>query len=309
VTDQQGQQQSESERAAALDIGSNTVHLLVAAWRDGRIEPLDDASELVGLARGVYAGKMIAPESLERAVAAVEKLAARARAKDATVVRLVATAAVRDAANKDEIVAAVRRRAGLDLEIIDGEREAALSYLGASAGEDGDAQQVCDVGGGSTEVIRAAHGHMILQTSLPLGSSRLADLYQSDPPAADELARVDDAATQALAGLPAWRPARLIVTGGTATTLAHVAGARERRYIMPTTELAALRALFARETASAIAHTYGVEEARARLLPAGAAIIAALCDAAGVEDAVLTGAGLRDGLLIEYFTKDMRAHG
>jgi len=307
VTDQQGQEQSVN--AAALDIGSNTVHLLVAAWRDGRIEPLDDASELVGLARGVYAGKTIAPESLDRAVAAVEKLAARARSKDATVVRLVATAAVRDAANKDEVVAAIQRRTGLDLEIIDGEREAALSYLGASAGENDDAQQVCDVGGGSTEVIRAAHGHMILQTSLPLGSSRLADLYQSDPPAADELARVDDAATQALSGLPAWRPTRLIVTGGTATTLAHVAGARERRYVMSTKGLSSLRALIARETADSIAHTYGVEAARARLLPAGAAIIAALCVTAGVEDVVLTGAGLRDGLLIEYFTKDTQAHG
>ncbi len=306
MTDHQGQERS--ERAAALDIGSNTVHLLVAAWRDGRIEPFDDASELVGLARGVYAGKTIAPESLERAVAAVEKLAARAHAQDATVIHLVATAAVRDAANKDEVVAAVRRT-GLDLEIIDGEREAALSYLGASAGENDDAQQVCDVGGGSTEVIRAAHGHMILQTSLPLGSSRLADLYQSDPPAADELARVDDAATQALAGLPAWWPTRLIVTGGTATTLAHVAGARERRYVMSTKELSSLRALIARETANAIAHTYNVEAARARLLPAGAAIIAALCAATGVEDVVLTGAGLRDGLLIEYFTKDTQAHG
>jgi len=307
VTDQPDQERSEN--AAALDIGSNTVHLLVAAWRDGRIAPLDDASEFVGLARGVYAGKTIAPESLDRAVAAVEKLVERARAKDAKVVRLVATAAVRDATNKDEVVAAVRQRTGLDLEIIDGEREAALSYLGASAGEDHDAQQVCDVGGGSTEIIRAAHGHIILQTSLPLGSSRLADLYQSDPPAADELARVDDAAKHALAGLPAWRPARLIVTGGTATTLAHVAGARERRYVMPTTELASLRELFAREKAAAIAHTYGVEAARARLLPSGAAIIAALCDAVGAEDVVLTGAGLRDGLLIEYFAKDTQTHG
>jgi exopolyphosphatase/guanosine-5'-triphosphate,3'-diphosphate pyrophosphatase len=307
VTDQQGQERG--ERGAALDIGSNTVHLLVAAWRDGRIEPLDDASELVGLARGVYAGKMIAPESLDRAVAAVEKLVERARSKDAKVVRLVATAAVRDATNKDDLIAAVRRRTGLDLEIIDGEREAALSYQGASAGEDGGAQQVCDVGGGSTEVIRAEHGHIILQTSLPLGSSRLADLYHADPPAADELARVDDAATRALTGLPEWRPARLIVTGGTATTLAHVAGARERRYVMSTKELSSQRELFARETAGAIAHSYGVEGARARLLPAGAAIIAALCAATGAADVVLTGAGLRDGLLIEYFTKDTETHG
>lgn len=297
------------EPAAAIDIGSNTVHMLVAAWRDGRIEPLDDASELVGLARGVYAGATIAPESLDRAVAAVRRLTERARARDATVVRLVATAAVRDAANRDEVVTAVRQGAGLDLEIISGEREAALSYRGASAGETDEAAggvQVCDVGGGSTEVIRAEQGTVTLQTSLPLGSSRLADLYQSDPPAADELSRVARVAAQALAALPAWRPDRLVVTGGTASALAHVAGASGRRYVMTTGQLSALRQLFARETSAAIAGAYAVEPARARLLPAGAAIIAALCAAAGVEDITLTSAGLRDGLLIEYFTHEGR---
>jgi len=304
------------ERAAAIDIGSNTVHMLVAAWRDGRIEPLDDASELVGLARGVYAGAAIAPESLDRAIAAVQRLAERARSRGARVARLVATAAVRDASNRDEVVAAVRRRSGLDLELISGEREAALSYRGAAAGETGagvDSVQVCDVGGGSTEVIRVEDGRFTLQTSLPLGSSRLADLYQSDPPTADELSRVEAAAARELAALPAWRPARLIVTGGTATTLAHVAGARARRYVMTTGHLSALRDLLARDTAGAVAAAYTVEPARARLLPAGAAIIAALCAAASVEDVVLTAAGLRDGLLIEYFTrkreKEAHAHG
>lgn len=288
--------------AAAIDIGSNTVHMLVATWRGGCLAPLDDASELVGLAREVYAGAIIAPEGIDRAAAAAQGLAARARARGAEVVRLVATAAVRDAANRADVVAAVRAATGLDLEIIGGEREATLSYRGAAAGEDAASLQVCDVGGGSTEIIRAEQGHITLQTSLPLGSSRLADLYHADPPVADELARVEEAAARALASLPGWRPARLVVTGGTATTLARLAGATGRRYTMPVAELSSLRELLSRETADAIARFYDVELARARLLPAGAAIIAALCAAAGGEEVELTAAGLRDGLLIEYFT-------
>ncbi len=295
--------------AAAIDIGSNTVHMLVGSWRDGSVAALDDSAELVGLARSVYAGATIVPEGMDRAVAAVHRLAERARSRGAQVVRLVATAAVRDATNRDEVVAAVRERTGLDLEIISGEREADLSYLGASAGEEGDSLQVCDVGGGSTEVIRSDHGHIALRTSLPLGSSRLADLYQSDPPGADELARVEAAAAGALTGLPAWQLDRLIVTGGTATTLAHIAGAGERRYVMPVARLTALRELLARQTAGVVAQSYAVEPARARLLPAGAAIIAALCAATGVTEVTLTGAGLRDGLLIEYFTDKIGAPG
>jgi exopolyphosphatase/guanosine-5'-triphosphate,3'-diphosphate pyrophosphatase len=285
---------------AAMDIGSNTVHLLVGYVRDGRIEPVDDASELVGLAEDVYSGGAISPARLENAVEAVARLVARARERGADPILLIATAAVRDAANADELAAAIHERAGIAMQTISGEREATLTYRGAAAGEEAATLQVCDVGGGSTEVIRAEAGTVTLQTSLPMGSSRLSRSFTADPPAAGEIERVHQEAARVLAGLPAWRPERLIVTGGTATALAQVAGSTARRYVMPAAELGRLRELVAAQPSTEIAARHGVEAKRARLLPAGAAIIAAIAAAAGAAEIVLTAAGLRDGLLIEH---------
>jgi exopolyphosphatase/guanosine-5'-triphosphate,3'-diphosphate pyrophosphatase len=289
------------DSAAAIDVGSNTVHLLLGTWRDGRVVPLDDAAELIGLARDVYESGRISPVRLAEAVDAVARLVQHAREGGANAIVLVATAAVRDAANADDLVAAVRERTGIQMQLIDGEREAQLTYRGAAAGEETSSLQVCDVGGGSTEVIRAEGGRVILQTSLPLGSSRLSRLTPSDPPTADEMAAASAEAARVLATLPDWRPARLVVTGGTATALARVMGSTARRSEIKRTELDGVRALLARQPADEIAAAYGISPGRARLLPAGAAIIATLLQASGLPSVVLTAAGLRDGLLSEHF--------
>ena len=287
--------------AAAIDIGSNTVHMLAGRWRDGRIDRVDEASEMVGLGEDVYGTGTMSPARLGRAVEAVERLAQRARDHGARTVLLIATAAVRDARNAADLAAAVQQRTGIEMRTIGGEHEAALTFRGASAGEEAPSLQVCDVGGGSTEVIRAEAGRIVLQTSLPIGSARLSRLLTSDPPTADEVARAHEEAEHVLAVLPPWKPARLLVTGGAATTLAWVAGGTGRRYVMTADELAHIRtSLTARSSAEiAAAHRIGVR--RARLLPGGAAIIAALREAAGADELVLTAAGLRDGILLEFF--------
>jgi len=296
--------------AAALDIGSNTVHLLVGRLKDGSVESLDDAAELVGLGEDVYAADgdgRISPTRLDRAVETVARLAARARQQGAETVVLVATAAVRDASNAAELATAVRERDGLDLEIISGEREAALTYRGAVAGQDpratSGAVQVCDVGGGSTEVIRAEAGRIVLETSLQLGSSRLSRPYTSDPPGRDELERTRDTVTRALAALPPYRPTLLAVTGGTAAALIRVAGSTERRYTMGADELQQVAGLVYGHGAADIAAHHEVDAGRARLLPAGITIIDAIREGAGASELVLTEAGLRDGLLLEYLER------
>lgn len=288
-----------NQLAAAMDIGSNTVHLLAGRVSEGRVEPVDEASELVGLAEDVYGGGAISPARMDSAVEAVVRLAGRARERGADPILLIATAAVRDAANAGDLATAIHQRTGLQMQTIDGEREAALTYRGAAAGEEASTLQVCDVGGGSTEVIRAESGAVTLQTSLPIGSSRLARHFTADPPSAAEVAASHDEATRTLAAVPAWRPERLIVTGGTATALAQVAGGSGRRYVMPLDELQRLQALVTAQPAAEVAARHGIEPKRARLLPSGAAIIMAIAEAAGAGEIVLTAAGLRDGLLIE----------
>ena len=287
--------------AAAIDIGSNTVHMLVGRHSDGRLEWVDEASELVGLAEDVYAGGSISSARIATAAKAVATLAQRAREHGAGDVLLVATAAVRDAANADDLAASVHGRSGLNLRAISGDQEAMLTYRGAAAGEDALSLEVCDVGGGSTEVIQAERGRVIFHTSLPVGSSRLSRSLIADPPGPGEIAQIVDEAGAILSALPGWQPERLIVTGGTATALARVAGSAERRCELSVESLARIRATLGALSSAEVAAAHQIEPKRARLLPAGAAIIAVLCAAAGVARVVLSGAGLRDGLLIEHF--------
>lgn len=303
--------------AAAIDVGSNTVHMLLARMDASQLEPLADQSLLIGLAQDVYASGRIGPRRLAEVADAVASLVQRARTAGAEKILLVATAAVRDAANHHELAAAVRERSGLDLQVIDGEREAALTYRGAVSGEGPSSasgaseqdtrRQVCDVGGGSTEIIRAEGDTITLQTSLPFGSSRLSRAFSADPPVPDEVMGVYEQVTQAVAALPRWRPDRLIVTGGTAAALMRLAGGQGRRYEMPIAGLDGLRTLLAQYGSHEIAERYVIDAGRARLLPAGAAIIAALCASAEADTVVLTASGLRDGMLVEYFSGSL--HG
>src|SRR5918912_4400403 len=122
------------EIAAAIDIGSNTGHMLAGHWRDGRVDRVDEASEMVGLAEDVYGTGSIAPARLVRTVEAVERLAQRARDHGARTALLIATAAVRDASNAADLAAAVQQRTGIEMRIIGGEQEAVLTFRRASAG-------------------------------------------------------------------------------------------------------------------------------------------------------------------------------
>jgi exopolyphosphatase/guanosine-5'-triphosphate,3'-diphosphate pyrophosphatase len=110
---------------------------------------------MVGSAEDVYGTGTISPARLVRAVEAVAQLIRRAQDHGAPTVLLIETAAVRDAGNADDLAASVQQRTGIEMRIIGGEHEAALTFRGASAGEVAPSLQVCDVGGGSTEVIRA----------------------------------------------------------------------------------------------------------------------------------------------------------
>jgi exopolyphosphatase/pppGpp-phosphohydrolase len=136
---------------------------------------------------------------------------------------------------------------------------------------------------------------------MPIGSARFSHLFTSDPPTPGEVARAHEEAERVLAVLPPWKPGRLLVTGGVATTLARVAGNTGRRYVMAADELARIRAFLTVHPSAEIAPAHRTGILRARLLPGGAAIIAALRVTAGADELVLTAAGLRDGILIEFF--------
>ncbi|WP_040158388.1 Ppx/GppA phosphatase family protein [Nigerium massiliense] len=187
---------SETTTVAAIDCGTNSVRLLIArSDGDGAFTEVDRDLHLTRLGQGVDATRRFAPEALERTMAALDDFAARIRRAGASAVRMVATSAARDATNRDEFFAGVRERLGVDAEIISGDEEARLSFVGAlSAAPDADVPAlVMDIGGGSTELVLGSFAggrpELLGAVSLDMGSVRLRERFlHSDPPTEAEIA-------------------------------------------------------------------------------------------------------------------------
>ncbi len=160
-------------RTAIIDIGSNSIRLVVYQGRSRSPAVLFNEKVMAGLGRGVAAAGALGEDSIEVAIAALSRFAHLVRAMDVEVIRAVATAAVREASNGPAFVRRVERATGLAVEVIDGETEARCAALGVIAGIPEAEGVVGDLGGGSLELIRVAGGEPHERVSLPLGTLRL----------------------------------------------------------------------------------------------------------------------------------------
>jgi exopolyphosphatase/guanosine-5'-triphosphate,3'-diphosphate pyrophosphatase len=291
-------------RCAVIDIGSNTTRLLVAEpdpRRPGTLREVAAARAFVRLsaserARGVPAEKAAAIAD------ALEEQALMARASDIARLRVVATAALRDAPGRDALLAKLSEAAGAPVEILSGEEEARLAFLGATAALEPDGRRVivADVGGGSTELAAGRAGTLSVDwwASLPIGSGALADAHlHSDPPTTAELAAAKEHARAAIAdaGCPhadiAW------AVGGSATSLRRLCG----EHLTAATLDSALERLCAdRAVEAALALDLHVE--RVRLLPAGLVLLAEVARAAGCPLHIGCG-GLREGVVLDLLAR------
>jgi exopolyphosphatase/pppGpp-phosphohydrolase len=314
----------EASPLAAIDVGSNTVHLVVAVpTEDGHdLRYLADEVELVRLGADVSATGSIGPERLTRAVAAIRAQAELARSLGAGTVLGIATEGVRAAANARDVLRAVREQAGVTLQLITGEQEAALTYWGAISGTPADdlRRAVLDLGGGSLEVVVGAGDAIHWRVSVPLGSGAIHARYApSDPPVASELDAAGAAAQETLRGLDLPLPvAEVVVCGGTATTLAALSaralgpangegGPAEdtgrpngRDRSLTRERLGLLLALLQSQPAAELASRYRVDVGRARLLGAGAVVLLAAMERLGVEALRVSKRGIREGALLAY---------
>jgi len=219
-----------ADRVAAIDQGTNSCRLLVLEpAAEATAEPTELARDMIitRLGRGVDRTGRFDPGALARTIAVIERYCRRARALAAGVIRVGATSATRDASNREELAAAVRRSAGSELEVITGEREAALSFLGATRGLDpGDGPfLVLDIGGGSTEFVLgrlpAVAEHAV---SVQMGSVRLTERsIRSDPPTPEDLDRlrteVRRGIREASATVAVDEARTFVSVAGTATTI------------------------------------------------------------------------------------------
>jgi exopolyphosphatase/guanosine-5'-triphosphate,3'-diphosphate pyrophosphatase len=213
-------------RVAVIDQGSNSIRLLV--MEPGAEVPTELARDMVitRLGRDVDRTRRLDPDTLKRTVDVLASFCRRARALGAEAIRVGATAAVRDASNRKQFAEAVHAHAGSELEVLSGEREAQLSFLGATRGLD-PAQGpflVVDIGGGSTEFVLGSRPGVAEHTvSTQMGSVRMTERWvDADPPIAEELEAIRLAVDAILDDVEAELPVKdarlLIAVAGTATT-------------------------------------------------------------------------------------------
>jgi exopolyphosphatase/guanosine-5'-triphosphate,3'-diphosphate pyrophosphatase len=292
--------------AAAIDIGSNSVHVLAARTarpiRHGArftLEPLIDESDLIGLGDVVdEAGASIPVEKLQAVVGVLARQIGLAMGVGASRVVIVGTEPLRRASNADELIAAVQRYTGHVVDVLTVHQEAELTFLGVTAGSmPAEALAVVDIGGGSTEASVHVPGAELEVVALPFGSARLTNAIVShDPPTMDELSELMAAARDVVDGAiwPEHAGAsvrRAIFVGGTATNVARL-GLLDRAHLNE--DLSTLARMSADEV---VAH-YGVRPRRARQLAAGVAIVSALLDRFLLGQAEVSDASLRDGAII-----------
>ncbi|TDQ54843.1 Ppx/GppA phosphatase family protein [Actinorugispora endophytica] len=235
---------------AAIDCGTNSIRLLLAGLipvdgDDVQMLDIERRMEVVRLGQGVDRTGVFAPEALERTFAALADYAERMKANGVEFgpesVRMVATSATRDAANRAEFVDGVRAIIGVEPEVISGDQEAELSFVGATAeleaAEDPAAGMarpylVVDIGGGSTEFVLgfaddSGDGAVRAARSVDIGCVRMTERHlRSDPPTAEEIAAatadIEAALDEAAAAVPLGEAATVVCVAGTATTVAGI---------------------------------------------------------------------------------------
>jgi exopolyphosphatase / guanosine-5'-triphosphate,3'-diphosphate pyrophosphatase len=282
---------------ACVDIGTNTTRLLVAE-REG--ERLREVAAVRRFLRILPAEDGTIPDALIREIAdAVAAHVRLARHHGVTHVRTVATAAIRAAPNKDALCKAVREHAGVEVEILSGEDEAAFAFAGAIATLEALPSNglvgVIDVGGGSSELVTGTpDGKITWWASFPVGSGALTDRHlRSDPPKLDELASARAEIDRALGGVTPPKPSTVLAVGGSATSLAAAAGGE----LAPET-IARVLAVLIDAPATEAARTLGLPIERARLLPAGLLTLEAAWNAFGQPPLRVVQGGLREGVVL-----------
>jgi exopolyphosphatase / guanosine-5'-triphosphate,3'-diphosphate pyrophosphatase len=280
-----------------IDIGSNTTRLLVAEVEEGRLREVQARRVFTQIGASLGPDGHIPGPKVEETARVTAELVEEARRLGVDSLTVLGTAAVREAANGAELQAALRERAGVDLRVIDGKEEAALSFAGAChALEASDGRlAVVDVGGGSTEIaVGRARRAPEWWRSVPLGSSLLCRRHlRSDPPAEHELAAARAEADAVLAELAPPHVDEAVAVGGTATALSQLVAGPLTRDTLST----GLGRLCAQPAASA-ARDLGLEPERVRLLPGGMTVLAAVSGLLGTALRVVR-SGLREGALLE----------
>jgi exopolyphosphatase/guanosine-5'-triphosphate,3'-diphosphate pyrophosphatase len=280
-------------RVAVLDVGSNTTRLLVAEPSPSGLQAVRKEKAYLGLGAEILRHGAIGDEKLAEAGAVARRYARLARKLGAERIDVLVTAPGRQAENADDLLHALARAARTPVRVLSAYEEGALAFAGAAAAEPRppDVVAVVDVGGGSTEIaVGRPHGLPSWCRSVDLGSLRLTEAARfSDPPTDDELAAAQLDVESAFATIRPPDADGALAVGGSARALARVVGRT-----LGAEELDAALALAGSRRSAKLARTFGLDPERARVLAAGALILARVNVVLGVP-LRLARAGLREG--------------
>ncbi len=296
---------------AAIDIGSNTIHLVVARSLPDNLDILADEVDLVRIGESVTATGDISAQKQAASIDTLLRYKAIAEQHQASPILVVATEAIRQAKNSADFLAAIQQATGLIVHLIDGNVEATLTFAGATYTLTKQTSSpthigVMDLGGGSTELVTATQGQITWRTSLPIGSGWLHDRYlPSNPPIPEEIRTAHAFLHNALQKLSIKQPLEaLIVTGGSANSLLHLAhhafGLDLAAECLTHEDMLRCEGLLHALPAEEITRRYQQPDARALILPAGAAIIRAVMNYLHLPEIHVSPHGIREGTLLAY---------
>ena len=302
------------ERLAAIDVGSNSIRLLVAEYgRASGLTVIDEVKEQPRLAAGVAQTGRLDAAAIERAISALKRMQGVCERRSISRISAVATAAVREATNGADFVRRVKDEIGLDLRIIDAATEAALSYRSVAHHFplEGGRTVVADIGGGSLELISAVDGVIEESLSLPFGAVRLTELHLGDDEDVRRIVRKlrEYLRRQFRRKLPLrdWTATALIGSGGSFTNLGRMVAARRglgaddpvHGTTVTVAEVEHLIEWLAGMSPERRAAVPGLNPQRSDIILAGLAVTAELLERIEAREVKVSAFGLREGLLLE----------
>ena len=301
-------------RLAAIDLGSNSVHMVIAdVSPDGRIQVVDRVKEMVRLGRRAFTTGALTSETTELAERTVTTFGRLARARHVQRLRAVATSAVREARNGTGFVRRLQRETGMPVEVISGLDEARLIFRAVrhAMGLEGGPYLLVDVGGGSVELTLVEDGQALWMRSVPLGVARLTERFlPTDPPTGRQVRALERHLDRSIGDLLDRARRRGVVaaigTSGTINTLAAMARATRgedtgRLHGAEATreEIRALRRRILASDAGVRSELPGMDAKRVDLMPAAAVIVDFIVTRARVPHLTVCGWALREGVLLE----------
>jgi len=302
-------------RVAAVDVGSNSIHMVIAEIEaDGRFRVLDRAKDMVRLgAKTLQTGKL-SSKVMDAGIATLSAFRSLADSQGVTRVQAVATSAVREAANGGDFITRVKREVGWRIRVIHGLEEARLIYLGVRHAIDlSTPTLIADIGGGSVELIIVDGDGPVWMDSLKLGVARLTDTFISkDPPSSKELAALDEHIGEALEPLAetlAAHPVKQVVaTSGTLLNLIAMAagngaGASIQNLAVPAADFAKVRRAICKASRAERLHMKGLDAKRADLVVAGAVLADRIVTTAAADTVVACTWSLREGVLLDFIAR------